>query len=119
MTLVRALRCAVGTALLFGAGCGVPVEDNASPTAPTPSEATPEDGDIKRAAAVYMLCWPALGVYNGPSTSSYLHTTLHRGSGNNFEVLGNPILSEGEYWAPGRTTIGRTEGYVRWNGLCH
>lgn len=110
MTRVRALLCAVGSALLFGAGCGGPVEE--------PDGALVED-PIKRASTVYSVCWPALGVYSGPSTAYSLLTTLHSGSGNNFNTDSSPFMSAGEYWVRGATTVGGTYGYVRWAGLCH
>ncbi|QSQ20530.1 hypothetical protein JY651_35605 [Pyxidicoccus parkwayensis] len=106
--------------MLFGAGCGAPVDE----PVPTSDEASnygepAAGGDIKRASAVYSVCWSALGVYSGPGTGYSLVTTLHAGSGNNFDVYNGPFSSNGDWWVGGWTTLGGTWGYVRWDGLCH
>ncbi|WP_257450424.1 hypothetical protein [Archangium lipolyticum] len=111
MMNVRMLCGAVGMSMLLTTGCGGPEQVG--------GEESAEQLGVSKAAVVRSVCWPALGVYAGPGTHYTLLTTLHSGSGNNFDTTSDPFPANGYYWVSGYTTQGGTFGYVRWDGLCH
>lgn len=117
----RLLVCLVGGATLFAAGCGgapveTPVEPEQQPTA------EPQPGEVRQ-QGVYTVCWPELGYYQSPSTSSIKMETLKLG--RDFITDSSVFWANGEYWVRGKPACpaGYTcnyygSGYVRWDGLC-
>lgn len=92
--------CLAGGATLFGLGCGAPPRG--------------DDGQI---------CWPALGVYSGPSTGYSQVGTMYHGLGNTFDTDSQVFSANGDGWVRGYgfsyANNALHYGYVRWNGLCH
>lgn len=121
MKSLKTFVCVVGSAALFGMGCGgAPAEETSAPSEQTPVVESPE----VRQQGTYSVCWPALGVYQSPSTSSWKLVTLYHDNGDYFVTDSSVFISNGEYWVRGTgfcTSSGDcwAYGYVRWDGLCH
>lgn len=121
MKSLRTFLCLAASAALFGMGCGGAPEETPAPSEPQPTVETPE----VRQQGTYSVCWPALGVYQSPSTSSWKLVTLYSGNGDFFVTDSSVFWSNGEYWVRGTGYCGNgsgdcwAHGYVRWDGLCH
>jgi len=74
-------------------------------------------------AAYYRVCWPSLGVYDGPGTHHNKITSIYNASGDFIETDSSVFWANNDYWVRGwaytYTTRNWYYGYVRWNGLCH
>lgn len=118
MKNLRMLMCLAGGAALFGLGCGAPPEE--TPAEQQPTAAPAQDGTVHQMSTTYTVCWPALGIYEGPGTNYPKDATLSAGSAFYADSL--PFSSNGDYWIRGTNAppgwIG-FYGYVRWDGLCH
>lgn len=118
MKNLRMLMCLAGGATLFGMGCGGAPEETTNEPAPTPDE-----GRTVTQQATYQVCWPALGVYSGPSTGYSQVGTLYHSLGDVFYTDSQVFSANGDYWVRGTGSSYANNalyyGYVRWDGLCH
>jgi hypothetical protein len=114
-----------GGAALFAVGCGAPPEETSAEQQPTvepqpTAEPAPAQGGTVHQMSAYTVCWPALGIYEGPGTSYPKNATLS--SGSVFYTDSTPFSANGDWWVRGTNAppgwIG-FYGYVRWDGLCH
>lgn len=122
MKNLRMLMSLAGTATLFAVGCGAPPEETSAEQQPTVEPAPTQGGTVHQQSVAYSVCWPALGIYNGPGTSYTKVGTLYHDLGAVFYADSSPFSSNGDYWIRGSSApdgwIG-IYGYVRWDGLCH
>lgn len=121
MKNLRLLMSLAGSATLFAVGCGAPPEESSAEQQPTAEPAPEQDRTVYQQAA-YSVCWPTLGIYDGPGTHYTKVGTLHHDLGAIFYTDSSPFSANGDTWVRGSSAppgwIG-IYGYVRWDGLCH